>query len=116
MTTAQVILQQIRATTPINVFFSWGISKISETTYKGMQTLVLKVNGFQHKGLVYITLNEGADLYEITLFKIDWQIKKHLTDVYCEDLGMLLDSLIERPESQSDADYLKKVESAKYRL
>jgi len=116
MTTAQVILQQIKATTNINVFFSWGVSKIQATTYNGMQTLALKVGGFLHKGWVFISLNEGADLYEITLLKRDGKVKKHLPDVFCEDLGILLDSLIERPEFQSNADYLKKVEKAKYTI
>jgi len=116
MTTAQIIFEQIKATTPQNVIGSWGISKMTPTKYREMEGLALKVNGFIHKGWVFILLNEGADLYEVTTFKRDMTPKEIIKDVFCEELGHLLDTLIERPAGQTDAEYREKVDKAVYYL
>lgn len=81
------------------VFLSWGVSKMHYTEYEGMPTLMLRVSGVYHKGWVYVSLNEGVDYYEVRLMDVHKQMKKGTephTNIFCEDLGGLIDRLVER--------------------
>ena len=91
---AKEIYRQIKATFNISVLWSWGIEEQRAMTYKKMPSLGLKVNGFQHKGWVIISLNEGKDLYNIYLLDKLQQVTETIEDVFCEDLE-ILDTLIE---------------------
>ena len=71
------------------VVWSWGLSRRFATVYKNMPALGLRVSGLLHKGYVYICYNEGRDVYE----------------VYCDNLGFVLDGMIERDYSMSDETY-----------
>ncbi|MBO5962718.1 MAG: hypothetical protein J6Q01_06235 [Alistipes sp.] len=44
------IHEQLKATTPIAVRWSWGISKQQATLYEDKPTLALRVSGALHKG------------------------------------------------------------------
>ena len=58
-------------TAPIDIIYSWGISKMYATqivkNVNGenfiMAALVMQVNGFQFQGKVYIALDKGSDYY-----------------------------------------------------
>ena len=90
------------------VFWSWGVSKMHCTEYEGMATLMLRVTGLYHKGWVYVSLNEGSDYYEVRLMNCHHKQKGEAhTDIFCEDLGNLIDRLIERGTT-SDEEYAKK--------
>ncbi len=104
---AETINQQIGFTANIIVQLTWGVSKRLATIYKGMATLKLRVSGAIHKGWVYISLNQGTDTYEITLTDVHGNIKKELTDIYFDQLGTLIDSLVERPSDKTDDEYAK---------
>lgn len=78
-----------------NLMFGLGSSDFSASTNsKGYPCLLFKVRGVKHKGYVEIALNEGMDLYEITLFTIRGSTKKikyFLEDVYVDMLPDLLE-------------------------
>ena len=112
---ANTIFEQIKYTAGISVMMSWGISRKAVARYGGMDTLFLHVNGFAHKGIVAISLNEGKDLYEIHLLKYGThECVKSETEVFCEDLGHILDELIEKPSDVSDEQYSEQVNKAVY--
>lgn len=108
---ATEIWRQICATTRFNVVFSWGIAKRAYAEFEGKAALVIKVNGFKLKGHVVIMLNEGTDTYEIVAIS-DGEIVNRLEDIYCDMLGSVLDSVIERDASWSDDEYTQRVRSA----
>ena len=90
-----------------NVYFSWGVSKVGCTFYNKMPTLILKVNGLLHTGNVLVSLNEGADLYEVRLMKRE-KVIKTITDVYYDQLGYVIDANVERDTSLSEDEYFKR--------
>ena len=108
---AKTALNQIIATTDANIICSWGVSGwgagwIFNENGCYLPCLILDVSGLIHTGRVIIAYNEGSDVYEVALYdakgnrKGDWH-----TDVYCDELGSLIDSLVERPKGMSDEDY-----------
>lgn len=109
---ATEIWRQIRATTPMSVIFSWGVSKKAFTEVDNMAALVIKVSGFKFKGQVYIALNDVTDTYEIRAINCRGRVVKVIEDVYCDTLGRVLDNLIERDLSWSDDEYMRRVRNA----
>lgn len=108
---ANTINQQISWSAPIRIQWCWGISKRVNLLYKDMPTLGLKVNGFLHKGWVFISLNEGKDTYEVRLMKSKEEVKRLVEDVYCDNLGSVLDGLIEKAPETSEDVYQSQVET-----
>lgn len=98
---------QISLSAPISHQMSWGIEKVYAQYYPHhghpSPTLVMKVNGFNYKGIVRVVYNEGTDLYDI-LTNGDV-----IEDVYCDVLGNVLDKLIEKGD-MSEEEYRKRVE------
>ena len=114
---ANTIFEQIKYTADSAIMMCWGISKKFVARYDGKDGLFLQVNGFAHKGIVGIVLNEGKDLYEIHLFKNrTHECIKSLDEVFCEDLGRLIDELIEKPENVSDKQYSEQSKKAFYKV
>lgn len=83
---------------------SWGYR--SPANYMN-KALVFRVNGYQHKGLVSITLN-GMDLFDVELLNNQYNSKKVVEDVYIDSLMNVLDSLIETGD-MSFEEYKNKV-------
>lgn len=108
MKIANEINRQIRCGVTADVIMSWGISKRIATVYNDMATLALRVSGILHEGWVYVSLDEGRDVYIVTLLSTD---KKNVIsvhdEVYCDDLGGLIDSLVEREMEWTDEEYKK---------
>lgn len=108
---AATIWEQIKATAPLNVIFSWGISRKRYGFFKDeMPCLYIDVNGFEYAGTVAIAYNIGRDVYEIYTEDADtnkWTCNHN--EVYCDEIGGVLDSIIERPTGLSDSDYRRKV-------
>lgn len=88
-------------------YFSWGVSKKVFTFYNEMPSLMLRVSGAIYKGWVVVSLNEGLDTYEVRLLDVSKNEKAVYEDVYCDELGSFIDSLIERPAGMSDEQYHK---------
>lgn len=109
MATAKTIEQQILWSINKWEYMSWGIKQKSAMEYEGMATLALRVSGAVHKGWVFISLNEGMDCYEVRLLNVArTKVKRTLDEVYCDNLGQVLDGLIERKAEWTDAQYKEK--------
>ncbi len=102
---AETAWYQIKCGVGMNVVFSWGVSKRFYTTYKDMPTLMLRVSGAIHKGWVYVSLDELTDTYTITLQNTKHVVKKTVEGIYCDQLGHVIDTLVERPEGMSNEEY-----------
>lgn len=106
MKIANEINRQIRCGVTVDVIMSWGISKRIATVYQDRATLALRVSGVLHKGWVYISLDEGKDCYVVTLLSADKsKVIKVRDEVYCEELGSVIDNLVERNEEWTDDMY-----------
>lgn len=106
MKIANEINRQIRCGVTVDVIMSWGISKRIATVYQDRATLALRVSGVLHKGWVYISLDEGKDCYVVTLLSADKsKVIKVRDEVYCEELGSVIDNLVERKEEWTDDMY-----------
>ncbi len=109
MATAKTIEQQILWSINKFEYMSWGISKKAAIEYEGMATLALRVSGAVHKGWAFISLNEGKDCYEVRLLNVArTKVKRTLEEVYCDNLGEVLDGLIERKTEWTDEQYKNK--------
>lgn len=108
LTVANEICRQIRCGVTADVVMSWGVSKRIATVYNDMATLALRVSGVLHKGWVYVSLDEGRDCYIITLLSADKKKVVSVRDeIYCEELGSVIDNLVERKEEWTDDEYRK---------
>lgn len=102
MGVVKTILQQLASTTETSVFWSWGVSQMYATQIVmpvngmdfSMAALVMDVNGFNFRGKLYIALDEGSDYYRIYCEK-KGILKEEHHDIGVEELGTVLDSLIE---------------------
>lgn len=105
MEIAKTILSQIKATTPMPVFWSWGASKfqaVLENQIKGLDHnylggLVFYVRGKNHTGHVMVTL-EPNDTYRVTIGhmkKGQMSVKTQMADVYVDTLSETIDNLVE---------------------
>lgn len=109
MSVAKTINEQLSWSIDKWVYFSWGVRKKVAMVYNNMPTLALRVSGAIHKGWVYISLDEGSDTYEIALLNVAQdKVKKVVKDVYCENVGSIVDGLIERAPEMSAEEYKKK--------
>jgi hypothetical protein len=75
-----------------SIFWSWGVSnmfRISDTA------LMLRVNGYIHKGWVMITLGWN-DTYTYRLLNKQYNEVYKETDVYCDMLVERIDEKIEK--------------------
>ena len=119
---ANTISMQLRTLTPTNVLMSWGISKVfatqiavginGEDVY--MAALALQVQGFCYKGLVLVAYDEASDYYRIyTRSEVGELVEKH-SDVCFDQMGDLLDRLIEKG-TLSDEEYFSRI-SEEYKV
>lgn len=79
------------------VFFSWGVSQC----YAIPNGLQLTVNGFNFKGNVRVTYNEGKDLFTVQLIK-KGEVVKTIEDVYFDQLACLIDREVELCENYDE--------------
>lgn len=106
MRIANEINRQILCCVTADIVMSWGVSKRIATVYEDKATLALRVSGVLHKGWVYVSLDEGRDCYIITLLSTDkTKVISVRDEVYCEELGSVIDSLVERKEEWTDDEY-----------
>ena len=105
ITVATEIWRQIRASLTVSELMSWGLSKRVATEYNGMPALQMRVTGLQHKGWVYVALDYGRDVYEVFFVSVRGVVKNHLDEVYCDNLGDVLDRNIERGYGSESAYY-----------
>ena len=87
------------------ILMSWGVDAESIQVIKsGME---FHVSGFKHTGKVRITLNEGADLFVVTLIPDSEGNPEIIEDVFLDMLVRTIDEHIEKTD-----DYQKRVYEA----
>ncbi len=112
---ADTILQQIKMTAGQTAMWSWAFQKPQFGTDKKTKNhfLIFTVSGFLHKGKVQVMLM-GNDTYTINLLNRDWTVKSHREMIYCDEVGVAIDEMVEHPGDQKK--YEKMVNKAKYRF
>ena len=86
--------------TQLTIIMSWGIDPGSiKVVDLGIQ---FHVQGFKHTGYVKVALNEGKDLFEISLLSDDGECVKFLDEVYLDMLVDTIDLAIERTEDYEE--------------
>lgn len=99
--TANTIAQQLLATTPQSVLFSWGaFYGFHAAIYEDMAALKLRVRGRLFEGDVIIAYNEN-DTYEIYLKNRDG-VRMVRDNVYFDEMSDVIDVAIERGDNQNE--------------
>lgn len=109
MNIAQTIVNQIKALTPVSVFWSWGASKweaVGENKIEGigenyLGALKFYVRGMNHKGHVIVSLALN-DTYTVTIGSVvkgTMRVKKQIKEVYVEELPEVIDNLVEKQKN-----------------
>ena len=90
------------------VVMSWGIDpKTVKTIELGLE---FHVQGFKHTGLVRVTLNEGLDLFEVSLIDENDKIVNTIESIFVDNLICVIDDAVEKTE-----DYEKRI-SQEYQI
>lgn len=83
---------------------SWGVDLESlEYTDNAIE---FHVQGFIHTGNVRIVYIEGTDVFQVTLYDEEGNLKETINDVYLSDLTNVIDRHV---ENNGDGNYKKKV-------
>ena len=80
------------------VVMSWGIASITIVEV-GVR---FHVQGFIHTGYVQVVLNEGEDLFEVTLISEEGETLKTIEHIFVDNLISILDSEIEKCENYEE--------------
>ena len=79
------------------VVMSWGITPASITIVEvGVK---MHVQGFLHTGYVQIQLNEGEDLFEVTLISEEGETLKTIEHIFVDNLICVIDDAVEKCEN-----------------
>lgn len=82
------------------ILMSWGIDpKTVRTIELGLE---FHVQGFKHTGLVRVTLNEGLDLFEVSLIDENDKIVNTIESVFCDNLVAVIDDTVEKCENYQE--------------
>lgn len=90
------------------ILWNWGAHNFEITIFKGMAALRFVVNGFKHKGKVYVCYDEGSDLYEINLTDEKDKIIQTKEQIFCDQLTDTIDEMVETDNDKSEK-YINKV-------
>ena len=82
------------------ILMSWGVDpKTVKTIELGLE---FHVQGFKHRGLVRVTLNEGLDLFEVSLIDENDKIVNTIESVFCDNLVAVIDDAVEKCENYQE--------------
>lgn len=80
-----------------DIVLSWGLDPESiKPIERGIQ---FHVQGFKHTGLVTVTLNEGADLFEVSLISESGETANTRESIFLDELISTIDELVENVEN-----------------
>lgn len=86
---------------------SWGIDL--EGLESDDTSLEFHVQGFVHTGNIRITYIEGADVFQVTLYGEDGELKETINDVYLDNLVSVIDEKVEKQPQTTTDEYTAKV-------
>ena len=96
------------------VVMSWGINPASiEVVDLGVK---FHVQGFKHKGFVQVVLNEGEDLFEVTLISEEGETVNTIEHIFVDNLICIIDDAVEKCEDYEERicqEYFATTESEK---
>ena len=82
------------------ILMSWGVDpKTVKTIELGLE---FHVQGFKHRGLVKVTLNEAEDLFCVTLIDDNGTTVDTIQSVFCDNLVAVIDSAVEKCENYEE--------------
>ena len=82
------------------VVMSWGINPATITIVDvGVK---FHVQGFLHTGYVQVVLNEGEDLFEVTLISEEGEILNKIEHIFVDNLICVIDSAVEKCENYQE--------------
>ena len=82
------------------VVMSWGINPASITIVDvGVR---FHVQGFIHTGYVQVQLNEGEDLFEVTLISEEGETLKTIEHIFVDNLISVIDDAVEKCENYQE--------------
>ena len=83
--------------TRLDIVASWGLDPKTLRPIKyGIQ---FHVQGFKHTGLVRVTLNEGEDLFEVSLISDSGEMVKMVESIFLDELISTIDDNVEKVEN-----------------
>ena len=82
------------------VVFSWGFHRPTALPDDG--GLAFKVDGFMHRGWVFVKYNEGKDLFDIELRDKSLNVVRSIEDVYFDQLIAVIDNAVEHTENYEE--------------
>ena len=88
--------------TRLDIVTSWGLDP--ETLRPIKYGIQFHVQGFKHNGLVRVTLNEGADLFEVCLISDNGEMTDSRESIFLDNLISTIDELVEKTD-----DYEKRI-------
>ena len=83
--------------TRIDIVSSWGLDPESLKTIK--YGIEFHVQGFKHTGLVQVTLNEGEDLFEVSLVSESGETVETHKSIFLDNLISVIDDAVENVEN-----------------
>ena len=95
---AEYILSILR--TQLMVVFSWGFHRPTALPDDG--GLAFKVDGFKHRGWVFVKYNEGKDRFDIELRDKSLNVVRSIEDVYFDQLIAVIDNAVEHTENYEE--------------
>ena len=82
------------------VVMSWGINPATITIVDvGVK---FHVQGFIHTGYVQVVLNEGEDLFEVTLISEEGETLKTIEHIFVDNLICVIDEAVEKCENYQE--------------
>ena len=82
------------------VVMSWGINPASITIVEvGVK---FHVQGFIHTGFVQVVLNEGEDLFEVTLISEEGETLKTIEHIFVDNLICVIDDAVEKCQNYEE--------------
>ena len=83
--------------TRIDIVSSWGLDPESLKPIK--YGIEFHVQGFKHTGLVQVTLNEGEDLFEVSLIAESGETVETHESIFLDELISTIDDAVEYVEN-----------------
>ena len=82
------------------VVMSWGINLASINIVE--VRVKFHVQGFIHTGYVQVVLNEGEDLFEVTLISEEGETLKTIEHIFVDNLICVIDDAVEKCENYQE--------------
>ena len=81
----------------LDIVASWGLDPESLKPIK--YGIEFHVQGFKHTGMVQVTLNEGEDLFEVSLVSESGETKERHESIFLDNLISVIDDAVENVEN-----------------